>query len=284
MADEQSNTEKFEELCAGYVLEDLDEDERAEFEQMLEGASEEELTFYREMEAAANQMALPDEGSQSSNAAREQLIAQVRSRTNIDQQEKSTLPTADKGAEVIEDDSFNWSAFTAAASFALLIISLSLIFYALNLNSEIANRGDVIDRQEVEITELKSELEQKEEMLSILEAREVNIVLMSGMEANPDGFGKIIWNPETRQALLQVSNLPTAPEGKEYQLWLIKNNKPVSAGLFSVRDQGDTFFKIDDIASSDEQSANTFVVTMEPEGGMPRPTGDTYLMGSMGEE
>lgn len=283
MTDEQSHSEKFEELCAGYVLQTLDEDERREFEQMLANASQDELAFYQKMQATANQMAFAVEENESSEAVKEQLILQARSQAGVDQQEKDT-PTADEDAEIsVEDSAFNWPAFTAAASFALLIICLSLIFYALNLNSEINNQKDEIIHQQMIITELENELKQKEELLSVLEGREVNMVAMSGMEINPDGFGKIIWNPETQQALLQVANLPMSPEGKVYQLWLIKNNKPVSAGIFAVKEEGDQFFEIEDIGATDAVSANTFVVTMEPEGGMPRPTGDTYLMGSMDE-
>ena len=75
--------------------------------------------------------------------------------------------------------------------------------------------------------------------------------------------------------------LPTLPSDKDYQLWLIKNNTPVNAGIFSVSSQDDKFFKIEQMADISEQSANAFAVTMEPKGGMPQPTGDMYLMGKM---
>lgn len=285
MADKQLDNEKFEELCAGYVLQALDEDERREFEQMLEKASDEERIFYQEMKVSANQLAFSVEKNKPTDAVKDRLMTQVRSQIAIDQPASDVSTDVDKRAEISEEDgAFNWPAFTAAASFALLIICLSLIFYALNLNSEISNKEDVISQQQTKITELESEVEQKEELLAILEARELDMVLMSGMEVNPDGFGKIIWNPVKQQALLQVSNLPMVPEGKNYQLWIIRNNKPVSAGVFSVRNEGDRFFKIEEIVEADKQSADTFAVTMEPEGGMPRPTGDTYLMGSMEED
>lgn len=283
MANEQSHTEKFEELCAGYVLHALDEEERAKFEEMLANASDEERDLYQQMWSAANQLAFTVEKNEPGPAVKEQLINKIKTEPDEQEAQDTVTDIQETTSEKEETDSadFNWAAFAAAASFALLIISLSLVFYSFNLSSEISNKESVITQQETQITELKSELQQKEEMLAILEAREVDLVMMSGLEVNPDGYGKIIWNSEQQQALLQVSNLPAVPKDKDYQLWLIKNNKPVSAGVFAVNNESDKFFKIEKMADADEQSANAFAVTMEPKGGVPQPTGDMYLMGNM---
>ncbi len=280
MANEQSHSEKFEELCAGYVLHTLDEDEQKEFEQMLNEASDEERDLYQQMRSAANQLTFANEEAESSADLKEQLMQKIRSQSEeADQQENVTL-IEDSPPEQDEED-FNWSAFALAASFALLVVSLSLIFYSFNLSSTITQQEDAITNQETQITELQNELQRKEEMLSILEAREVDLVMMAGLDVNPDGYGKIIWDSEKQQALLQVSNLPAVPKDKDYQLWLFKNNKPVSAGVFAVNNEGDKFFKIEKMANATEQSVNAFAITMEPKGGMPQPTGDIYLKGNI---
>lgn len=281
MANEESYSEYFEELCAGYVLHALREDERKEFEQMLEKASEEEQDLYQKMRSAAKQLAFTVERHDPNPALKERLMAEIRSESDTARTEERVTSIEDTTEDEGKDNRFNWPAFATAASFALLIISLSLIFYSFNLSSEISKKESIIEQQETQITELKSELRKKEEMLAILEARKVDLVMMSGMEVNPDGYGKIIWNSEKQQALLQVSNLPAVPKDKDYQLWLIKNNKPVSAGVFAINNEGDKFFKIEQMANADEESANAFAITMEPKGGMPQPTGDMYLMGNM---
>jgi len=285
MANEQSHKEKFEELCAGYVLHALDEEERQEFEQMLAEASDDERDLYQQMWSTANQLAFTVEESAPSASLKDQLMSEIRSQN---EQDESTItdiddsePPADNALGDDDEEGFNWSAFAVAASFALLIVSLSLIFYSFNLSSEISNKESVIAQQETQITELKTELQQKEELLSILEAREVDLVMMAGMDVNPDGYGKVIWDSQQQRALLQVSNLPAVPSDKDYQLWMIKDNKPVSAGVFAVNDQGDNFFKIEKMAQADERTANAFAITMEPKGGAPQPTGEMYLMGNM---
>lgn len=277
MANQNSHTEKFEELCAGYVLHSLDENERQEFEQMMTDASDEERMLYRQMTSAANQLAFAIEENEPPESLKERLMTQIRSESG---KEKSQESTQDETTIKGEEEGFNWPAFAGAASFALLIVCLSLIFYSFNLSSQISQKESMIEQQQTQITELQNEVQQKEEMLAILESREVDMVVMSGMEVNPDGYGKIIWDSEKQQALLQVSNLPNVPDDKDYQLWIIRNNKPVSAGVFAVHNQADRFFKIEQMADVDEQSMNAFAVTMEPKGGMPQPTGDMYLMGN----
>jgi anti-sigma-K factor RskA len=281
MTNEKSHHRKFEELCAGYVLHALDNEERKEFEQMLAEASEKERTLYQNMQSAANQLAFTIERDKPKETLKKELMAQIRSEEN-NKQVKNDIQTIKDTQENTEDNNgFNWSAFGIATSFALSFITLSLMFYAFNLRSEINENKSVIANQETQITELEDELQQKEEMLAILESRNIDMVHMSGMEVNPNGYGKIIWDAEKQQALLQVSNLPIVPQDKDYQLWIIKDNKPVSAGVFTVNNEDNKFFKIKEMTDVNALSNNSFAVTMEPKGGMPQPTGDMYLMGNM---
>ena len=277
MANEQTNKEKFEELCAGYVLNALEPEEREEFEMLLQNASEEERELYQEMRSAANQIAFSVEGNQAPGVVRERILAQVQPEENeLSEKAENEMSSSDE-----DTNNFDRGTFAIAASFALLLVTLSLVFYSFNLSTEISNQEKVIEEQQARISELQNDVQQKEELLSILESREVDLVMMSGMEVNPNGYGKVIWDSESNRALLQVSNLPAVPSDKDYQLWIIKNNKPVSAGVFAVNDPGkDSFFKIEEIAAG-EQAADAFAITMEPKGGMPQPTGDMYLMGNM---
>ena len=277
MAEVQTNRENFEELCSGYVLNALEPEERQEFEAMLENASDEERELYQEMQSAANQMAFSVESNQAPGVVRERILEQVR--TEEGENEITSAGGAVSNGD--ESNNFDRGTFAIAASFALLLVTLSLVFYSFNLSTEISNQEEVIEEQQARISELQNDIQRKEELLSILESREVDLVMMSGMEVNPSGYGKVIWDSESNRALLQVSNLPAVPSDKDYQLWIIKNNKPVSAGVFAVNDpQKDSFFKIEEMAAG-EQAADAFAITMEPKGGMPQPTGDMYLMGNM---
>jgi anti-sigma-K factor RskA len=275
--------ERFEELCAGYVLKALEAGEREEFEQMLESASPEELELYHEMNSAANQLAFSMEPQEASKEVKKRIMAQIGDSKNEDKAENVEEEDDAAGPATIDgqNTTVDWGKFAIAASFALLLVTLSLVFYSFNLSGELNQREQVIEQQQARITALRQEVAQKEELLAILESREVDLVIMNGLEVNPGGYGKVIWDQESQRALLQVSNLPSVPSDKDYQLWIIKNNKPVSAGVFAVNDPSrDNFFKIEELAE-DAQPADAFAITMEPKGGMPQPTGDMYLLGSI---
>lgn len=282
MSDEQLYNEQFEELCAGYVLHALEPEEKERFEEMLREASQEQTRLFHSMFAAANQLAFTVKGDRPSDSVKQQLMEYVRQEEACKDLPPSTTPilSAEKGEE--DTSGSSKAAFAIAASFALLLLTLSLVFYSFNLSSQLSDKNRIIDQQEARITQLIDEIERKEEMLSILEAREIGMVLMSGLEASPDGYGKVIWDAEHKRALLQVSNLPAVPQDKDYQLWIIKNNQPVSAGVFAINNaNSDSFFKIEQMDMESEQAMDAFAVTMEPKGGMPQPTGETYLFGNM---
>lgn len=280
MANENSYNEKFEQLCAGYVLHTLDNAERQEFEQMLKDASEEERALYQSMHSAANQLAFTVKGNGPDPAVKEQLISHIRSGDQeLEQQDTSAASEITKETEEPKDG-FDWFSFAIAASFALLIITLSLIFYSFSLNSEVNELESQIEQQESQITELENDLREKEQILSIIGNPEIDIVELAGMEANPNGYGKVIWNNENQQMVLQASNLPALSQGRVYQLWALTPDNPVSAGVFTVNEETNNFYRIE-LTPDILQSVNGFAVTMEPEGGSQQPTGDMYLMGNV---
>jgi anti-sigma-K factor RskA len=274
MTNNTTHSEHFEELCAGYVLNALSAAENEEFEELLREADEDQRQTFDEMQSAANNLAFTVEKVQPSASVKKAVIKNIESgSTSDDAVAVSAVPTDSESKE--KSRGLSRSTLAMAASFALLIITLALAYFAFDQNA-------TINEQEATITELKSENQQKDEMLSILGARTVDLVVMDGLEVNPGGYGKVIWDAENQQALLQVSNLPEVPSGKAYQLWLIKNNKPVPSGLFSVQTGAkDSFFKIEQMADANKQSANAFAITLEPEGGSQQPTGAMYMLGNV---
>ena len=277
MADQKNNNELFEELCAGYVLHALDQEDRKEFEDLLHNATEKQTELFLSMYSVANQLAFTMERDEPSSQIKKELMEKVRSET----EEKSADVTPIDSQKEDSEKSGN-QFFAIAASIALFIITLSLVFYSFNLSSQLGNKEEIINQQDAQISELRTEVQRKDELLSILESRTVEMVLMAGLEVNPEGYGKIIWDADKQQALLQVSNLPAVPSNKDYQLWIFKNNQPVSAGVFAVNDpQRDSFFKIEQMAESSKEATSAFAVTLEPKGGVPQPTGQIYLSGNL---
>jgi anti-sigma-K factor RskA len=82
------------------------------------------------------------------------------------------------------------------------------------------------------------------------------------------GGGKITVavSASRNDGVVVVSDLPAPPEGKVYQLWLIDESSPRSAGVMAAGQRSG----ITPLASV--RGADTLGVTLEPEGGSPAPT------------
>jgi anti-sigma-K factor RskA len=78
--------------------------------------------------------------------------------------------------------------------------------------------------------------------------------------------------------IFSVSNLPAAPEGRVYQVWVVTANAPVSAGLLTpdASGSGSAYFE----TAPDIPPPVAVAVTLEPAGGVPAPTGERYLIGT----
>lgn len=79
--------------------------------------------------------------------------------------------------------------------------------------------------------------------------------------------------------LVYAMGLPPLPQGKTYQLWLMRRQSPgiVSGGIFKPDSNGRAFVEVD--PSQFTRSVTTLAVTDEPDGGSPGPTGTKFLIG-----
>lgn len=261
MAQEPTHND-FETLCSGYVLGALSREEEKLFEEMLENATPEQEKLYRDLQNVRDELAHSVEPVSPSPQVEKEIIGNIT---------KSPQKSGKKRTS--ESNIIPMWVYKAAAAI-LLLGTLSLAYFTLDLT-------ETVDEQQAVITELESELERQDQLLNVLAAREVKLVMMGGLDPSPDSFGKILWDTDNRQAILQLANLPTPPEDKDYQLWFIKEDQsPISAGVFNFdRPSSDLFFKVEHIEEDPSPVQNTFAVTLEPKGGVPQPTGDMFLLG-----
>lgn len=268
--------EKLSELCPIYALGALDGEELREFEAHLKsGCSvcEQQVREYAELTASIPQ-ALPNVAP--SHDLKTRLLARLDQDFPRREVAKFKPAAPSRLAEKPAARSA-WLPWACAAAAGLaLVVSL---FNVSRLNREIASQEATASQLAGELRALQNQLEQERAVTSFLSRPEVRVTMLAGTDKSPQAAGKIIWSAREKKALFYASNLPAAPPGKTYQLWIIADNKPIDAGIFSVDSQGNSFLKVESLAEADK--AQKFAVTLEPAGGVPQPTGEMHLLGSL---
>ncbi|MEA2505403.1 MAG: hypothetical protein QOH48_21 [Actinomycetota bacterium] len=134
-----------------------------------------------------------------------------------------------------------WSGFQVVATSGLLIVALILGAFLMN--------------------ERRS-LDQRQKALAALLQHENDAMELHGVSG---AVAKVI--PTSSGSIFVASGLNEAPDRHTYQLWLIKNGTPISAGTFDIKG-GVAVLESTRALTGVDQAA----VTIEPSGGSAQPT------------
>jgi anti-sigma-K factor RskA len=129
-----------------------------------------------------------------------------------------------------------------------------------------------------ELRSARVSLEEKERALELLGAPRTLLIQLAAQGDVPYR-ASALWNQEQARAILLSSSLQPQ-EGKDYELWLIRGDKKIPAGLLEVAGGQPTIAQIDP-ALLREGRPDALAVTIEPAGGMPQPTGPIVLLGKL---
>jgi hypothetical protein len=139
-------------------------------------------------------------------------------------------------------------------------------------NQRIAETQEEADRRVAEAREtaLRAEI-----VSGVLAAPDLIRFSLAGGPTAPRADAQVLWS-RSRGLVLSASRLPAPRQGATYQLWLMTSGAPVSAGVFTPDSAGRAT-----LASANPPNIPrpvlSAVVTLEPSGGRPRPTGDMVL-------
>ena len=127
------------------------------------------------------------------------------------------------------------------------------------------------DRERQEAA-LRDRLALSQGVIDLLRDPATRVVALSGSGPSPGAVGRLVWHDDHGGYLL-VANVPSAPAGKVYELWTINAGQPRPAGLFTVDASGRATHPV----AATRAPVQVFAVTLEPEGGVPAPTGPIVL-------
>lgn len=283
--------QEFLDSCAAYALRILDDEDLIRFEAVLKIADSEMIDFYKAAISSAEDLSLAAPEQELSSSVFDKLMARVEA-TESTLAPIALVPLVPPVTPLIPltpvppKTRIAWILpfqIAMTSTVALVLLTLGLVAYISGLKKDRTELKYAVVEKTHQILALEDSLSQKNAMLDVIRSNKMEVVVMNGLEADPSGYGKIIWDPVNKKAILHISNLPKQPSNKDYQLWVIRDKKPVDAGLFQVSDNrsGGQLYKIDNLVESNRSRINAFAVTLEPKGGVPQPTGKMYLLGSI---
>ena len=123
---------------------------------------------------------------------------------------------------------------------------------------------------------LRTDLASEREVRALLDDPATRFVRLGGLPPSPKAEARVAWHPQ-KGGIFLAKELPPAPPGKAYELWAIAGGKPRPAGVFKVDASGVGRVKVPPL---EDAPVDVFAVTLEPEAGVPAPTGAMYLASS----
>jgi anti-sigma-K factor RskA len=257
--------EQFAELTGLYVLDALTDAERAAFEAHAAGCAR-CMAEIRELRRTSAALALSAPPAVPSPAVRERLMAAIgigirgAGAPGVNKDGAGALgENKDRaGAPGVENDPKPARSPVAPwlAAAAALALAVALAGY---------------------VVELRRGARSEQLIAAVLAAPDLARIDLVGQPTAPSASARAFWS-RSRGLVFTASNLPVAPAGRVYQLWVLSSQPaPTSAGLLKPDASGRVTATFNTPADLPQPVA--MAVTLEPEGGVPAPTGDKYLVG-----
>jgi anti-sigma-K factor RskA len=251
-----------------YVLGALEPDERRAFETHL---------------AACEMCASEVQSLRRVTSGLAQTVPQVTPRAALRDRVLLAVGARDARAHVTETAP-RWVMRDWLAYAACVAIATAAGLYAMNLRARLDDlevrlgmaqtRLAAADRAMVDARRVAFETQSA---MAVLAAADLTRVDLQGAPAAPQAAGRALWSRQSGM-VFAANNLPPLETGRIYQVWVVAGGAaPISAGLVAPDEtgRGVAVFR----TPIDATGPVTVAVTIEPEGGVPAPTGAFYLTG-----
>jgi anti-sigma factor RsiW len=173
------------------------------------------------------------------------------------------------------------------AAAASLVLAVALGAYASQLRGRVQTleqdlRAALLEVQAGERQTAQARLvaANAQQQLSVLAAPDVAQVALKGQAVAPQASARALWS-RSRGLLLATSNLPALPPGRTYQLWVISGKMPPISDNWTFKIDASGGVTTMFATPSTLPPPTAMAVSIEPDGGVPAPTGALYLVGSM---
>jgi hypothetical protein len=256
--------ETYDELAAVYAVGALDGEDLVRFEAHLAEGCERCTVALRESQEALARMVLAETPMVPPAEVKAALLGRVAADGEL----------AVRRAPARRASWVPWAAGTAAAAVVAAMLTGGLVAsrYEARLGQMARETAAVRERLQRNEAALREQVADFRAAVELLRDPATRVVELRGTGPSPEASGRLIWH-ETAGGQLFVANLPPAPSGKAYELWTLGGPAPRPAGVFQVDAAGRATHRVEPAPGQPPR----FAVTLEPEAGVPAPTGPIVL-------
>ena len=180
----------------------------------------------------------------------------------------------------------------SAAEAAVVAIVVSYAFLNSRLRSDTSETSNEIAALTAKVIEVQRNVDTTGDQMTALEAKvaqitdltlaslgpDARVARLAGLPASPSATGTVALSPTQGTAMLEVNGLPPTPDDKEYEVWWIGAKQgPVKAGLFEPSSHGATIVSL--YLPPPGEIVLASAITLEPLGGVEKPSGAMYMKG-----
>ena len=241
-------------LAAAYALGALAPEEARRFEEFLAGSPEaqREVAEYRDVAAL---LALGGGEAAPSADLRQRVLARVAG-----DKSRPLRPARARGRLAL------WVALAAS----LLAVG------GLGLNLRAA-RGELRDLREL-LNDTQGRLAAREATLNAIFEPGVQMYQLTA-SGDPEPGIQLFYDRQRERAIIHGFRLRQIPEDRAYQLWFIRDGKPVPSVTF--KPEADGHARVEQIPVPADGDVSAAAVTVEPEAGSAQPTTPVLLVGPL---
>lgn len=129
-----------------------------------------------------------------------------------------------------------------------------------------------------QVARLEAQLERDRAAFAVLAAADRFWTMRGVPERAPEAVSTLALNRRQGQTALVLSGFEPLPSGQVYQIWIVHQGRPQPVTTFSPT-PSDRQFTL--LLPSDLSGVTGALITIEPAGGSPRPTGVTVMTGDL---
>lgn len=279
------------------ALDRLEPDEARTLQEHLRAGCDECEAELRELREAAASLALSLEQESLEEGSEDRIWDRLEARLHeaVAQPDRPTAREADSARRPTRGRVGAWRAATAvmAAGIVGMAIYAGQIRDRLRranenhqqeiaaMDSRIASMRAELTRARVEVGTLQRVLGDRIRLEKVLSAPDLRLTRLAPLAPAPGAGAIVAVSATNKAAVFQAAGLPATPPGKTYELWWItKEHGPVAAGLFQAEDGRPVVAPVS--LPPPGEHVLLSAVTLEPAGGVSKPTGAMYLKGAPG--